>query len=209
MADNTTYSQTSNPNDKQSIKGMSRIEKPTIKKRVVDLLFSDKIESLGTYIFHTYIGPGLLSIGYNAIVGAAGAIFQGRSTNLGAPAQSSGSYVPGLGWQPSGAQNPYQYNRPYNPGYSNIQSAYPASVAYYDITFQTEDAARIAISRMQEVMSKYQKVRIADFYDAAEVSKDGSNWTLNANGWRSLANVYPVLLPNGRWKIEMPPVQQL
>lgn len=188
------------------IKGTAKIEKKSFSKKVVDFLFSSKIDDMGSYIFQTYIKPGVGNLLYSVVVGAAGMMF-GRGGGI----PQGGFYQPGVGYQP-GRRDPVPYNQMGNQGYGYAQPqpvGYGQRMSINDVSFDTKDDAYLVLDRMAREISRYGKVRVADFYIFSGVTGQEGNWALQANGWYNLADAHPILRTDGRWIIDFPPVQNL
>lgn len=203
MAENNNYIP-EEPKEKV-VKGSVKVEKKKIGKRVVDFLFSNRLDDMGSYLMQTYVRPGIGNLFYSLICGAAGVMF-GRGGSVPPP---SGYYQPGYGYQP-GRRDPYQYNTVSNQAYAQPQSvAYSQRVSMNDVSFDTKDDAYLVLDRMAREITRYGKVRVADFYIFSGVTGQEGNWALQANGWYTLGDAHPILRTDGRWIIDFPPVQNL
>lgn len=188
------------------IKGSAKVDKPKLSKKVIGFLFSDKLDSIGTYLAQCIIGPSIKQLIYNMTTGA----LQMALFNGGAAPQSSGVYIPGYGYQNARRDPPTPYNTMSNPGYAQPQPGlYGPRVTLNDISFDSRDDAYLVLDRMARELNRYGKVRVADFYTFAGITGQEGNWTLQANGWYSLADAHPMLRTDNRWIIEFPPVQPL
>lgn len=191
------------------IKGSARVEKRKFGKKMVDFLFSDKLDSVANYITYYILGPSLKDLVFKMGTGALQmALFGGNTVN------SGGSYVPGYGYQPVRRDPPTPYNLMGNPnyasGYAQPQPGlYQQRVTLNDISFDTRDDAQLVLDRMCREISRYGKVRVADFYNFAGITGQEGNWTLQGSGWYNLGGVYPSMRTDGRWIINFPPAQQI
>lgn len=202
MADNMNKPQ--EERREKVIKGTAKLEKKPLGKRVVDFLFSDRLDSMGNYLVHTYLGPGLANLFYNLGVGALGMLF-GRGG--GVPPQQSG-YIPGYGYR-SAQTVPVNYNGMSQPGYAQPAPGYVSRVTMNDISFDTKDDAWLVLDRMTRECQRYGRVRVADYYLFAGITGQEDNWTLQSSGWYNLGDAHPMLRTDGRWVIEFPPVQSI
>ena len=188
------------------IKGTARLEKPSMAKKMVNFLFSDKIDSVMNYLAYYILGPSLKDLIFKMGTGALQmALFGGNSV------QSQGSYVPGYGYQPA-RRDPIPYNNLSNPGYGYAQptpSIVGQRMSLTDISFDTKDDAYTVLDRMSRDVGRYGKVRVADFYNYSGISGQEGNWALQGNGWYTLGDAHPVMRTDGRWIIQFPPVQSL
>lgn len=202
--------QSNNANTQQSIKDFVKVEKPTLKKKVLGFLFSDRIDSIGSYLLTSVAGPALKTLVFNMITGATQMALFGNSTVQNV---NGSNLIPGLGLQ----------NRPNIFNYSALSQqptfvqspimAQPAMTTGYAITnevsFTTKDVANTVLDRMKNLLMLYGKVKIGDFYRSAEVSPPANNWTLESNGWYDLSGAQPIMTTDGRWILSLPPVRQL
>ena len=204
MPENTNYT----PEEKKEkvIKGSAKLEKKSAKKKIVDFLFSDKLDSIGNYLAYSILGPSLKNTLFNMVTGALQmALFGGNTV----ASQQSGRYIPGYGYQ-AGQRDPYQYNQMANPSYAQPQPGpYQQRVGLNDISFDTKDDAYLVLDRMAREIARYGKVRLADFYVFSGITGQEGNWTLQGSGWYSLGDARPIMRTDGRWMIEFPPVQVL
>ena len=201
MAENTNYV----PEEKKEkvVKGTAKLEKRTAKRKILDFLFSDKLDSVGNYLAYYILGPSLKDLIYKMGSGALQMVLYGGNT--GAPA---GTYIPGQGYQP-GRRDPVNYNAPSMPGYAQPQPGYYQRVGINDVSFDTKDDAWLVLDRMGREISRYGKVRLADFYTFAGITGQEGNWALQSSGWYNLADVHVMMRTDGRWVIDFPPVQAL
>lgn len=204
MANETNYARPEEAKEKV-IKGTARVEKPKFGKKMIDFLFSDKLDSVAAYLTNYILGPSLKDLIFKMGTGALQmALFGGNTMS------SGGTYVPGYGYQPVRRDMPTPYNMMANPNYAQPQPGpYQQRVSLNDISFDTRDDAQIVLDRMNREISRYGKVRVADFYTFAGITGQESNWTLQGCGWYSLAGVYPEMRTDGRWMIRFPPVQTI
>ena len=160
------------------VKGNVKIEKKTFRKKVIDFLFSDKIDSVGNYL-----------------------MLFGNGTVAQAP-QSQAYQV--------GRREPVPYNTLANPSYAQPQPSYGAQrVTMNDIVFDTKDDCYMVLDRMSKIIQHYGRARLADYYEAAGITGQESNWALQTSGWYFLGDAHPVMRMDGRWIIEFPPLQSI
>lgn len=189
------------------INGTAVVEKQKFGKKVVNFLFSDKLDSVANYLTYYILGPNLKDLVYKLITGATQmALYGGQGGN-----------TPPIGFNSgyNGARiDPMAYNMMSNmsppPGYAQPQPGiYQQRVTLNDISFDTKDDAWLVLDRMNREIMRYGKVRVADFYTYAGITGQEGNWTLQGNGWYSLQGVMPIMRTDGRWIIDFPPVQSL
>lgn len=207
-----TASGTSGQGNSPSIKSFVKVEKPSLKKKVLGFLFSDRIDSIGTYLTNYILGPSLRELGFRMITGAAQMALFGNGT-VQNPNNSNG-LVPGWGMQ----------NRPNIINYAAFSQPQPTYVqspimpqpgmsmgfgGTNEVTFATKDVANVVLDRMKNVLAIYGKCKVADFYRSAEISPPANNWTLESNGWYDLSTAQPITTTDGRWILGLPAVRQL
>jgi len=201
MAENTNYTQ--EEKKEKVVKGTAKLEKKSPRKKIVDFLFSDKIDSIGNYIAYQILGPSIKDLIFRMTTGALQmALFGGNTVG------SSGSYVPGYGYQ-AARRDPVPYNQMGNPSYAQPQAGYQQRISVSDVSFDTKDDAWLVLDRMGREISRYGKVRLADFYIFAGITGQEGNWALQSSGWYNLGDAHPMMRTDGRWVIEFPPVQSL
>lgn len=202
------------PADGKSIKGSVKVDKPTLKQRVTGFLFSDKIDSIASYLTSYILGPSLKDLIFKMGLGALQMTLYGGTNGMASP-NNTGSYIP-VRRDPVPYDTMSQQMTPYGYGYPyGTQSPVrpPMMAGQFgntnSVSFDSKDAANVVLDRMKNVLALYGRVRVADFYDSAEITGYESNWTLQGNGWYDLSAAQPVLRTDGRWMLSLPPVRQL
>ena len=204
MAD-SNYQNTNDELKGSVIKGTAKLEKKTTKRKLLDFMFSDKIDSVGNYLAYSILGPGIKNIVFNGITGALQMILFGGNTVQ----QNPGGSWPINNTYQLGRRDPVPYNQMSNPGYAQPQPGYMSRVTMGAISFDTKDDAYMVLDRMARVLAKYGRVRLADYYDAAGITGQESNWALQTSGWYFLGDARPIMRTDGRWVIQFPPVQNI
>lgn len=193
------------------------LKKKGFGNKLVGFLFSDKLDSIGTYLLHSILEPGINALFYNAVVGAAGMFFN-RNGGY-SPPNSAQFYNPGV-YQSSAQRSPYPYNMV---GYSQ---AYPQQVQQAAqnqnagmqrsaedeikrLSWQFRDDVQTVIDRMAVRIQRYGRATVADLYRESDLTPDPGNWTLSACGWYSMEGAQPIPGNNGYWYISLPPVQRI
>lgn len=201
-----------NAANQPSIKSYVKVEKPSLKKKVLGFLFSDKIDSIGSYLTNYILGPSLRELGFRMITGAAQMALFGNGT-VQNPNNNNG-LVPGWGMQ--NRPNIINYAAFSQPQPTYVQSPImpqPAMSMGFggtnEVTFATKDVANVVLDRMKNVLATYGKCKVADFYRSAEISPPANNWTLESNGWYDLSTAQPIMTTDGRWILGLPAVRQL
>lgn len=178
------------------LKGNFKVEKKTLSKRLINFLFSDKIDNIGNYLIYDILGPTLRDLLYKSVVGAAGMTIYGsvRDTGNAMERKYAGAR---RDYSAMARQDPDQYFAPPQP-----RSQYGYGI--YEISFDTKDDALYRLDRLQALIAKHGKVRVKDFYDDIGYSPKG-NWAIEGIGWYNLDNVTAVPTSTGRWIIDFPP----
>lgn len=202
MANETNY--THPEETTKVIKGSAKLEKRSAGRKMIDFLFSDKLDAVGNFLAYNILGPSLKDLIFKLGTGALQmALFGGNSV-------SSGGYVPGYGYQTARRDAPVPYNQMSNPGYSQPQPGLMTQrLSLNDISFDTKDDAWLVLDRMGREIGRYGKVRVADFYTFAGITGQEGNWTLQSSGWYNLGDAHPMMRTDGRWIIDFPPVQNI
>jgi len=194
------------------IKGTAQIDKPSFGKRVVNFLFSDRIDSITGYLTTYILGPSIKDLIFKMGTGALQMALFGGLNGVAGGGMNSGNYIPGYGYQ-TARRDPVPYHMIANPnGYAapaTQSMMYPQYVAVNEVSFETKDDAYLVLDRMRNDLQRYGKVKVADFYNAAGITGQEGNWTLQGNGWYNLDGVGPIMRTDGRWMINFPPVQAL
>lgn len=192
-----------NGQEKQPTAFIQNAKKPKLKNRILGFLFSDKLDSMGTYILGGYLKPGLRSLMYSVGVAAVGFLT---------------GQVP---QQPMNGQwNGYPTVRPQTPYNMMSAQAYQAppqqpagynqSLSVNDVRFVSEQYATNTLNELARCIAQYRRATLRDFYSSAGITCDETNWTQSTNGWYTLGNARVVATPDGFWAIvDLPPVQSL
>ena len=187
------------------LKGKFKVEKKSLSKRIIDFLFSDRIDSIGSWLTYEVLGPAIKDTIYKSFVGAVGMAVYGQVRDNGNPLQKRYANAQRNGYV---AYDQYGYQAP--PGQFYAQ---PQTVPYYnqgglglsDISFNSKDDALYQIDRLKNMIMKYGKVRVKDYYSDVGYTPPPGNWAIEGAGWYNLEGAHPVPTSNGRWIIDFPP----
>ena len=194
-------------------------DKPTLKNKVMSFLSSDRIDSIGSYLYNYVLKPGFIYLLWQVGTNALSMTLLGGN-NQAQPNMGGGGFIPGYGYQPA-RRDPVPYQsygswQAQQPGYGYAQPQSQPSVIsnmpgqylnLNDISFTSRDDAWMVLDRMGNELRRYGRVRVADFYNAAGITGQEGNWTLTSTGWTNLATAQPKMRTDGRWIIEFPPTQ--
>lgn len=191
--------------EENRLKGQIKVEKKSFTRKIIDFLFSDKIDSIGNYLTYEVVRPTIIDLIYKSIVGAAGmALYNSAAQRNQNPLQQ----------RYSGAQRNYTpydqmaYQAPPGQFYANVQAApgyYGQGLGLNDISFNTKDDALYQIGRLKDMITRYGKVRVSDYYLDVGYTPPPSDWAVQGAGWYSIEGAKPVPTTNGRWIINFPP----
>lgn len=193
------------------VKGSVHVDKPKFSKKVINFLFSDKIDSIGNYLVTSILGPDLKNLVFRMVTGGIQmALFGGNTVGYGAPSP----YVPGYNGYQTARRDPVPYNTMGAPGYQYGYAQPQPTVMtpridISTISFDTKDDAWRVLDRMGHELRRYGKVRTADFYTFAGVTGQEGNWAIHGTGWYDLTGAMPMQRTDGRWIIQFPPIQNL
>ena len=186
------------------IKGTAKLEKRSFSKKLIDFLFSDKIDSIGNYLTYEVLGPSLRNMAYQLGMGALQMTLFGNSRPpvVGPPSQQS-----------SGARRDYgAYS---NQGYAAPPPPPVAAAGYRqrimpnDISFDSADDALLVLDRMRGEIGRYGKVFLRHYYEFSGITGQLDNWTLGSYGWYDLNYAHPIQRTDGRWMIDFPDPQMI
>lgn len=98
------------------------------------------------------------------------------------------------------------YNRMYKPQVNSyMNGAVPhqtrTTYGYDNVVLSTRADAEIVIDTMNEILSQYGMVRVADFYDLVGIT---GSYTDNNYGWTDLSDAHTVRLNEGGYLIKLP-----
>lgn len=180
--------------------GHKAVVKRSVGRKFLDLFFDQDIEDLPDYVLRNYIAPGLKDLFYNVVVGTTGQAMYGNRRNDYRDPRDSADY----------------YNSRYNggrrdprddPRESDRHSYSGVGVNdYRDVLMNNRKDAEEVILDLKNILYRYGKVSVGDFYQSAGITSDESvvyNW-----GWTDLDGIdcRPV---QGGWRIILPRIKRL
>lgn len=162
------------------VSGSVKSKKRRGLQRFADVFISEDIEDVKCYIFEEVIIPAVK----DTILDAAKALLgvKGKSKNSTASKISYRSYYE------------RENNRDYNT--SRIRSRYD----YDEVILNNRGEAEDVLSRMDELISMYGLVSVADFYDLVGITGD---YTDNKYGWTNIRNASVIHVRDG-YMIKLP-----
>lgn len=168
------------PRKEKVVSGTVRTKKRNELQKIADYFLPEDVQSIKTWfvadVFLPSIKDNIFELVRMFLFGRSGRSNKSSSA-------SKLSYRDG---------QQYPYNNPVrgNPN-ANLSSGYD----YDDIIFETRGDAEAVLDTMNEIISTYGVVSIADLYDLADVQT--SNYTTNRYGWKTLLNCKPVRVRDG------------
>lgn len=152
--------------------------------RFADVFISDDVRNVKSYFVTEVLVPGIQRIIYNGVTGALEMIF------------------PSLGVHKKvDSDNGYRTN--YSGYYKNQSPKHPQMYRtneYDEVVVNTRGEAELVLDNMNEILSKYKMVRVADYYDLLEYEHDH---TANNYCWTDLRDARIVRCSDG-YMISLP-----
>lgn len=158
-------------------------------RKWTDMFISEDASNVGNYILMDVIVPSIKKAFYEGITGALDMLLYGGRGGGKRPTADKVSY-----------RTDYNSVSRRDDRFSNDRNRTSSGYSYDDITLETRGEAEMVISRMDEIMSEYDQVRVADLYDLVGITGD---YTDNKYGWTNIRNARVVRTRDG-YKIEMP-----
>lgn len=164
------------------IKGTAKVKK---KSKLADIFIAEDVKNVKSYVIMDVLIPTIKDAISDIVKGGIDMILYGesrkRSNSTPASTVSYRSYYNSdrKPVERNVATNPYKYN---------------------DVIFETRGEAEEVLSKMDEMVERYQLVSVADFYDMAGLS---SEFTDNKYGWTNIRNAEAVRVRDG-WTIKLP-----
>lgn len=174
------------------ITGTAKTKKKTGVTKLADIFIEDDVDSVKSYIVGDVIVPTIKKTIYDVITGSLDMFFFG-GTGGGGRARSTADKV--------------SY-RNYS-SYSNKRESRPTTrttgYSYDEIVLDSRGEAEEVLTRMDELVSTYGIVSVADFYDLVGVT---CQYTDNKYGWTNIRNAQVMRVRDG-YMIKMPKAMPL
>lgn len=179
-------------NVKKVISGVAKTKKKSGLTKLSEVFMEDDVNNVKSYVVNDVILPTIKRGLYDALVGSLDMLLMG-----------------GTGGNKSRSTADKVSYRNYT-SYSSKRDSRPAarSVRGYDydeIIIDTRGEAEEVLSRMDELVSTYGIVSVADFYDLCGVT---CQYTDNKYGWTNIRNAQVVRVRDG-YMIKMPKAMPL
>ena len=174
------------------ISGTAKTKKRSGVMKLADIFIEDDVNSVKTYIFGDVVIPTIKKTIYDVITGSLDMFFFGGTG--GGRARSTADKV--------------SY-RNYT-SYSSKKDTRPATrsvtgYSYDEIVLDSRGEAEDVLARMDELVSTYGIVSVADFYDLVGVT---CQYTDNKYGWTNIRNAQVMRVRDG-YMIKMPKAMPL
>ena len=173
----------------QVVSGDVKVKKKGFLSRIKSSLISDDSKSVKSYVLNDVFIPAAKKLISDVVTSGIDILLYGESRR--SSKFNSGSKI---------SYTKYYDSRP-EPRYASRQTDY----AYNDVVFQTRVDAERVLDVLEEAISEYGLVSVADFYDAAGIS---SQYTDNNYGWTNLSSAKIMPTRDG-WTIVLPRAMSL
>lgn len=165
--------------------GSVRIKKKSEAHKLLDIFLPEDVASVKSYILYDILVPAVkrfVSDSVDAILYPGGD---------GPRRKSAGSRISYAGFYRS------ERDRRADPP-SRVSNGFD----YDTIVLESRGDAEAILSTMQEAISMYGMVSVADLYDIMDVSN--TNYTANKYGWTDIRNAEPVRMRDGGYTLKLP-----
>ena len=175
----TTQNETSKKVEKV-VSGTVKTKKKSGLEKIAGIFVSEDADNVKSYILTDIIIPAVKKTVSDIVTNGIDMILYGGSGKI------------GRGNSPASRIS-------YNNCYSSIRrdpepSRYRATYAYDDIVLETRGEAEEVLSRMDELMSRYKVVSVADLYDMVGIQ---GNYTDNKYGWTDIHTAHVERIRDG------------
>ena len=169
------------------ITGVAKTKKKSEARKLVDIFISEDVSKVKEYIFMDVLVPAVKKAISDIVTNGIDMILYGGNS------RPKSSNIPAT--------------RVSYTNYSNISRPETRSVApqrksysYDDIILETRGEAEAVLSQMDEIVSQYGFVKVADMYDLVGIT---GNYTDNNYGWTDIRSAEVIRVRDG-YMIKMP-----
>lgn len=162
------------------VAGTAKVKKKNDVQKFADVFIAEDIHNVKTYIFLDVLIPAIKKALYDIGTNGLDMILYGGDGVRKKSSVSKVSY---------GKCYDRENNR--KADYRSSRNAYN----YDDIIFETRGDAEAVLDAMNDIISQYGVVSVADLYDLAEVSND--NYAANKYGWRDIGGCKTTRINDG------------
>ena len=175
------------------ISGGATVKKKSEFKKFTEALITRDFKSISSFV----IGDVLIPAGKKAIEELVHMILHGEASRNTSDTRGAASKVSYRSYWDKRDDVVRRDSREY-PQQPRALSGYN----YDEIEFQTFKDADDVLDRMEELLSIYRVVSVADLYDLAKLTDD--NYTNNNYGWVDISGTKIVENRNGKWVLKLP-----
>lgn len=171
------------------ISGTAKQRKKSEIRKFTDVFISEDVENVKTYILVDILVPAVKKAISDIVTNGIDMLLYGESKkDSGSTAASKVSYRSYYDKRNESSRERYSSR--------SVRSGYD----YDDVVLDSKGAAESVLSRMDELVSVYGMVSVADLYDLVGIT---GNYTDNKYGWTDIRNASVVRIRDG-YVIKMP-----
>lgn len=165
------------------ISGSAKPKKKNDIQKLADVFISEDVGNVKSYIIMDVLIPAIKKAVSDIVTNGIDMILYGESGRT-----KSGSTASKVSYR-NYYEKPNERRSTYN------SSASRGGFDYEDIIFNTRGDAETVLDAMNEVISRYGVISVADLYDLSDVSMD--NYTANKYGWTDISGCKTVRVRDG------------
>lgn len=171
------------------VKGTAKVKKKNGIVKFADTFISEDVSNVKTYVVGDVLVPAVKKLFFDIVTGGLDMILYGGR---------------GSGTRRTGLADKVSYSGFYGQKTGSRLQSEPRAKSRFDydnIAFNTRGEAEAALDQMQDVISTYGFVTVADMYDMADLS---APFTSNKYGWTNIRNAEVVRTFDGDYVIKLP-----
>ena len=172
------------------VTGTVRVKKKTGLNKFFNSFFTEDAPKIKEFVMSDVLIPSLKKAITDIVTNGINMVMYGADAYK---RNTSSSPVTKISYK-----NYSSYSNP-NPGFR--QPTARTTYSYDEIIFDNRGEAEKVLIAMDEIVSKYGLVKVADFYDLVGTS---GSYTDNNYGWMDLRSAQVVRLSNGEYTIKLP-----
>lgn len=173
----------------KAISGTAKTRKRSEMRKFADVFLPGDVQNVKSYILADVLVPSIKKAISDIVTNGIDMILYGESGNR--DRRSTASKV--------SYRSYYEKKNETRVDRSTINHT-RGGYSYEDIVFETRGDAESVLSRMDEIVEKYNIVSVADMYELADIS---GSYTDNKYGWTDIRNAQVVRIRDG-YVIKMP-----
>lgn len=175
--------------EKPVVTGKVVAKKPSKVSKLAGQIISEDAKNVKDYVFGEVLIPAIKKAISDIVTDGIDIILYGESR--GGKKRSTADRVSYTNYADRYGRSARDVRQPIN---------YTTGYSYDDITLESRGEAQDVLDRMDELMSAYGLVRVADLYDLVGIT---GSYTDNKYGWTNIANADIIRVRDG-YKIKMP-----